>query len=363
MYALEDIVEAHVEVTTRCNAACPQCPRNYSGGPINEAMPEAELSLEQVRQIFDPAFVRQLRHLYLCGNYGDPAVAADTLEILAHLRGVSRALRLGLHTNGGVRPKEWWRRLAGVVDYCRFSIDGLEDTNHLYRRHTVWARIMENARSFIAAGGWAAWDFIVFRHNQHQVQAAKRLSAEMGFQEFSIKRTNRFFDPDTAGERPREVLDPRGAPERALEPPDDAGYRNRGVLELVARCGSVDELHAELDRSIIRCRARSDRSIYVSAEGLAFPCAYTAHIYLRGRDPSQHPVVQLLARAGLSLGDLDARRHPLREIVAGRFFQDAFAASWSRPSIEAGRLAVCARVCGSAGAMFDRDIVRERMPP
>ena len=61
-----------------------------------------------------------------------------------------------------------------------FSIDGLEDTNHLYRQDVEWDKIMERAKKFIGAGGRAEWKFIIFRHNQHQVEEARSLSKELG---------------------------------------------------------------------------------------------------------------------------------------------------------------------------------------
>src|SRR5580658_7332056 len=162
MYTAKDIRVIHLEVTTRCNAACPQCARNYASGEPNEQLPQAELSLHDIKVIFDDNLVRQLRKVYLCGNYGDPAVAADTLDIIGHFRKVNPDLRIGIHSNGGVRTPGWWARLAADVSYCRFGIDGLEDTNHLYRRGTSWTLVMRNLAAFVAAGGVAEWVFIAF---------------------------------------------------------------------------------------------------------------------------------------------------------------------------------------------------------
>jgi MoaA/NifB/PqqE/SkfB family radical SAM enzyme len=101
MYTAKDVRIIHLEVTTRCNAACPQCPRNYESGDLNEQLPLAELSLDDVKTILDHTLVGQLRKVYLCGNYGDPAVCAATLDIVAYLRNANRSLEIGIHTNGG----------------------------------------------------------------------------------------------------------------------------------------------------------------------------------------------------------------------------------------------------------------------
>ena len=43
---------------------------------------------------------------------------------------------------------------------------------------------------------------------------------------------------------------------------------------------------------------------------------------------------------------VDALRHGLRAVIEGALFQRAIPASWDLPSIDAGKLAICARTCG-----------------
>jgi hypothetical protein len=61
-----------------------------------------------------------------------------------------------MNTNGGLRTKFWWQELAnimkGELDYAVFSIDGLADTNHIYRVDVNWDNVMSNAEAFISAG-------------------------------------------------------------------------------------------------------------------------------------------------------------------------------------------------------------------
>ena len=97
--------------------------------------------------------------------------------------------------------------LASIIckpgDFAVFSVDGLEDTNHIYLRNTIFSKIMKNADAFISAGGIAHWDYIVFRHNEHQVESARTLALSMGFQEFYTKVTRRFaIVPNTGLEPP-----------------------------------------------------------------------------------------------------------------------------------------------------------------
>src|SRR4051812_30019418 len=106
MYTYDEIRIVHLEVTSKCNARCPMCPRNIQGGPLNRQLPIRELSLADATRIFVPSFLQQLRTIYLCGNFGDPAVATDCLAILQYFRRSNRGLKLGIHTNGGLRPAD-----------------------------------------------------------------------------------------------------------------------------------------------------------------------------------------------------------------------------------------------------------------
>ena len=81
MYNYTDIREVHLEVTQRCQAACPMCDRNENGGVDNRHIDNSELSLDDCKRIFSPEFVKQLKTMYMCGNLGDPIIAHDTLEI------------------------------------------------------------------------------------------------------------------------------------------------------------------------------------------------------------------------------------------------------------------------------------------
>ena len=72
-----------------------------------------------------------------------------------------------------------------------WGIDGLEDTNHIYRVGAKWEKIINNAKAFIDAGGIASWQFIEFEHNKHQIEEAKQLAKELGFKEFRLVSSTR----------------------------------------------------------------------------------------------------------------------------------------------------------------------------
>jgi MoaA/NifB/PqqE/SkfB family radical SAM enzyme len=347
VYRYEAIREIHLELTTRCNASCPQCPRNLSGGEPNPSLPMAELSRDDIDRLLPTELLLQLRKVYACGNYGDPMVARDTVAIFQRLRRENPSLELGMFTNGSGRTASFWEALAPVMSYVRFSIDGLEDTNHLYRRGTDWGRIMASVRAFIAAGGRAEWDFIVFRHNEHQVDEARALAAELGFSRFFLKKTSRFFTGTAP--KPKQVLGKGGTPEYAIEEPTDERFKNTAVVEL-ARLTEGARFREYQAKTPIDCKAAAHRRLYVSAEGLVFPCCWTGALYPPGRPAGSAQVWDLVRRLPRGKESLDGRVTSIRDIVEGPFFQELIPASWAPRAIGDGRLEPCVRACGAHDA-------------
>jgi len=190
-----DIKKVQMETSSVCNAACPMCARELP--PFDKKKDAVSLSLEKVKEILSIEFISNLEYLDMCGNTGDPAAAPDTIKIFKYFRDINNTMSFGMHTNGSLRNKQWWEDLGSVLsrpgDSCTFSVDGLEDTNHIYRVNTVFKKIIENSSAFIAAGGRANWDFLVFEHNEHQVEDARKLAKELGFVRFRTKVSNRFF--------------------------------------------------------------------------------------------------------------------------------------------------------------------------
>ena len=236
LYSLPDIKQIHLELTDKCNAGCPQCPRYIDhGSKLNPYLPLDEITLDQFKKWFPRPIISNIERVYACGNYGDPIMARDTLEIFQYIRYNSPECGIAMHTNGSARSREWWTDLAKLMtcnirtDATIFSIDGLEDTNHLYRRGTDFNKIINNAKIFIDAGGLAKWDFIVFRHNEHQVEDARQIAKELGFINFNVKRTTRWpmFDEDGLGMCP--VRDKTGQITHYLRQPLNDSYQHDNV--------------------------------------------------------------------------------------------------------------------------------------
>lgn len=185
----------HVEPTDVCQAACPMCARETDAEFRKDS--KHHLRIEQIQRHFSDRVIAGLDKMFMCGNYGDPAAGYYTLDIYRYFRQINPNIVLGMNTNGAVQSTFFWHALGQLFnqpkDYCVFSIDGLEDTNQVYRKNVNWQKLMSNAEAFIAAGGSAHWDMLVYRHNQHQVEACEQLAKKMGFRWFRAKVSKRGF--------------------------------------------------------------------------------------------------------------------------------------------------------------------------
>lgn len=257
MYNINDIRAIHLEVTSKCQARCPMCPRRINGGLLNPFINLTEIDLKTFKEWFPVDFIQQLSHLNMCGNLGDPIIAKDTLEIFRYLRQINSNINLQMHTNGSARSEKWWRELAEINVFVVFGIDGLEDTHSIYRIDTDWKKIITNAKAFIKNGGRARWDMIVFGHNEHQVEECKTLSEILGFVDFSIKHTSRFKDGEFA------VLNEQGKRVYNLYPTSKSE-------------SMIPKIKSAMNEQIpiINCKAKTDKMLYVSATGNVTPCCW-----------------------------------------------------------------------------------------
>jgi MoaA/NifB/PqqE/SkfB family radical SAM enzyme len=164
----------------------------------NPALPQATINLEELKRLYTPEYLANATHLKLSGSHGEPTMAQEVIPMLKWVRSINPNILFQMDTNGSTRTPQWWRELAEFFatpknqnNYVAFNIDGLEDTNHIYRRRTVWKKIMENSQAFIDAGGTAVWAFLVFEHNEHQVLKARKMAKDMGFTFFQVKISSR----------------------------------------------------------------------------------------------------------------------------------------------------------------------------
>ena len=336
-YVYQNIQSLQLEISSHCNVACPQCPRNHYGGPTVADLPLINWSLQDLKNILDIDFINQLEFIYFCGTYGDPMFNKNIVDMCSWLKTANPKLQIGIHTNGSLGRPGQYQELAQLADFMAFGIDGLEDTNHLYRRNASWNRLMNNVQTFIDSGGCAHWDFIVFEHNQHQVEGARLLSQQLGFNTFNVKKTSRFFNKQHKLVPFVQVLDDDLRPVYQIKPSTDPAYLNQqyDILDRI-------DTDSYTTTAKINCYYLHKNEIYIGADGFVFPCGWL-HDRLYGVE-SENSVDRKILFDMMEQGGgkhiANCFSTPLKQIVDGPWFTSIHN-SWGSNQLER-----CAWLCG-----------------
>lgn len=341
MFKFNQLHQIHLEITSNCQASCPMCTRNVHGGLPNELLPIDNWTLAQYQTIISPEVLSQVGMIFFCGNYGDPLLNNDLISMVEYTVRTNPKINIRIHTNGSLRSSTWWQKLARALpeDHCVvFAIDGLSDTHSLYRIGTDYNQILRNASEFISAGGRAEWAFIRFKHNEHQVDTARNIAKDLGFEQFTMKDSSRFLiKPEF------DVLNKDGATIYKLEPSQysEIKFIDRKV---------IDNYKNIVREARIDCHALKLKEIYITAQGKVFPCCWLAMTPYQpmDRNAAINPIrtamldqYHMLVESLGGLDRLDATRYSIREIIDSHEYQTVWDSYWND-----NKLITCARACG-----------------
>jgi len=349
MFRFEELERIHIEISSNCQASCPMCPRNYHGGLTNPDLLIKDWSLNDFKHIFNKELLFQIKGFYFCGNYGDPILNDNLINMVEYSKNVNPNVGIRIHTNGGARSEEWWKKLAKALPYkhnVHFAIDGLEDTLHLYRIGVTYDKLLKNAKSFIDAGGKATWSFIRFKHNEHQVEIARDRAKELGFENFVLKNTTRF----TGGENKFEVYDKNGNVTHYLEAPTGNDlYKNDKKI--------LDNSNLFKQTIKINCMVLEQKEIYIDCFKRVYPCCFLALPTMRKPPKNNNTEFQLLCNQydeyiSKIFETNDASVKTIKSILNGNRWQSI---DWYNEYWGENKMFICSRTCGKTEIIPEKD--------
>jgi MoaA/NifB/PqqE/SkfB family radical SAM enzyme len=183
----------HIEPTSRCTLACPACPRTWFSDTFNRPFPKQDLDVDMLEQFLDCDSGSQVTQFTLNGNHGDPIYYPDLFKLISRFRS-NKTFKIS--TNGSYQKAEFWHKLSSMLtpnDTIYFSIDGLEHNNHLYRRNSDWASIMEGLDIMAKGPARVVWKTLYFSYNINDIDQIKTLAHSKGV-EFFVEPSSRFGD-------------------------------------------------------------------------------------------------------------------------------------------------------------------------
>lgn len=171
-----------IEPTNECNLRCPLCPTG--AGTLKR--PKGQMSFELYQRILadlDGSLCRVM--LY---NYGEPFLHPRILDMIARARQAEIHTRVSTNGLAFMRGIDAGDLIASGLDYLRVSVDGATpETYNVYRVGGQLDRVLEGVRllqrrkrELGRRRPAVELQFIVMRHNEHEIPAMRQIARELG---------------------------------------------------------------------------------------------------------------------------------------------------------------------------------------
>jgi MoaA/NifB/PqqE/SkfB family radical SAM enzyme len=170
-----------IDICNVCNLRCPLCPT----GNTTIARKQAMLSIDQYKEVFEK--IREYALVVSLYNHGEPLLNPDVFSIIEHTHGNRVGTNISSNFNWP-QPVDIKDFIRSGLDYVTVSLDGVtQEAYQQYRVRGDIAEVFDNLRRLISAKKsmksktpFVEWQFIVFKHNEHETDEARRLASEMG---------------------------------------------------------------------------------------------------------------------------------------------------------------------------------------
>lgn len=263
-------LEVFVDLSTYCNAGCPQCHRtNPDTLQKVDWLPLLQWSLDDFKRAFPISLLKAdpvpiIRCFSICGTWGDPIMNKDIKEIIEYIAKNSHdELKIVVDTNASIRDEQWWWEfgmIGGKKLHVTFDIDGINQEMHeTYRVNSNLQKVLNNMKALSETHATARAQTILFKHNQDYINEIKELATKYGANDCLFVQSDRFHETTT-----RYYNNGKIKLEKATLSPPNAfiTYTNTTKLE-----------------EKIECRWKKANKIVVNIDGSVLPCCYFVNGY------------------------------------------------------------------------------------
>jgi organic radical activating enzyme len=239
----------HIEPTSKCILECTLCDRTWFYEKFKKRL-KHEINIDCIINFFKG----YSPNIFMCGNNGDPIYHSKFHKLCDSLKNIN--CNITLVTNGSGKNIKWWQNLCSILsinDSIIFSIDGLKDTNHLYRKNAKWDSIIDAINVVTKSQIQTTWKFIIFKHNQHQIKEAKELSQKLGIKNFQLEKSDRWWKQD-------------------LMP--DEKYVDMSYKHQIAVTRGQDKPTIIKQKCMSITNGEPNKNLYIDSEGNFYPCCW-----------------------------------------------------------------------------------------
>src|SRR6478672_10504311 len=176
------------EPTTSCNLRCPECPSGLRAFSRPTGMLKKDFFRETIDQLY-----KELSYLVFYFQ-GEPYLNTDFLEMVKHA--ASKKIYTATSTNAHyLNDSNARKTVESGLDRLIISIDGT--TQETYKQYRVGGnldKVLEGAKNIVkwkkelrSKTPFIIFQFLVVKHNEHQIEEIKQLAKEVGVDEVRFK--------------------------------------------------------------------------------------------------------------------------------------------------------------------------------
>ena len=180
----------NIELSYICPLQCPFCDRQDDRLNTKQIISRNNnIPEEDFRKL-----IKYFDSFYFCGQISDPIYHPNFKELLDYCNNFPEK-KIMIYTNGTRKKLEWWKDVfccshSNVV--WRFGLDGTDqETANIYRVNTRFDEVFNVMKMGVSMGANIEWHFIVFKHNEHQIDDLIKLGKQTGIT-ISIRKSDRW---------------------------------------------------------------------------------------------------------------------------------------------------------------------------
>ncbi len=262
--------EWEIDTTNICQLKCPLCHTGLGTVHRDKGIMHFDVYTQTIDQIKDYCVWLSLY------SWGEPFLNRRIHEFIEYAHRNRIATIMSTNLNKPLTPEMAENIITSGLDVMIVSLDGV--TQEVYEQYRVGGRldrVLDNLRLIIRKKrelGYSTphleWQFIVMRQNEHQIEDAKRLAAELGVNSLILKNVD--FPHGMSDPKEAERWVPRDHPDYLREDPFLKPYQEDG-----RRCW------------------RLWRSAVVNWDGGLAPCCYLTDKSEDFGDVTANPIKQI----------------------------------------------------------------------
>ena len=171
-----------IDPTNHCNLKCPLCVTGEGDTSVEYGL----FKLDKYKKVVD-IFSKWAQNIQLF-SWGEPILNKSFVEMIRYTSQKPHKIRTITTVNLNATNDEQIKGLlTSSLDALHVSIDGV--TQEVYEKYRVGGNletVLNNLKKLIAAkklynsSTKVQWDFIVMKHNEHQIEEAKKMASDFG---------------------------------------------------------------------------------------------------------------------------------------------------------------------------------------